>query len=248
MTIYKTIILFISVLLVQTICFSQQQDTVTQAYVAVQAYEVDFSTVSMVEDVQMADFQGSYHFGESEGESQLMILFSNGKLFACSKYYEWQQDGFHEKVDRQKVDFVDGKIKIGKVLYELYQCTETTYLTLEKGEKVLVSHHYEDSPENVFHYIQINSGTDIEPRKGRFPETSFVKLTEADLSGYSAHELKIMRNEIFARNGYTFKQGGEMESYFLKTDWYNAVQKQKEVVLSDIEKHNVALLLQLEKN
>lgn len=37
---------------------------------------------------------------------------------------------------------------------------------------------------------------------GQYPFASERLLTEDDLAGRSAYDLKIMRNEIFARHGY----------------------------------------------
>lgn len=52
-----------------------------------------------------------------------------------------------------------------------------------------------------------------------FYNSSSRYLTQYDLAGMTEEELCIARNEIFARNGYTFKSKNLTE-YFLHHDWY----------------------------
>ncbi|MFH1075606.1 MAG: YARHG domain-containing protein [Pseudomonadota bacterium] len=77
---------------------------------------------------------------------------------------------------------------------------------------------------------------------GRFPEASTRYLTKADIEGKSAADLKIMRNEIFARRSCIFKSP-DMRRYFEKEPWYSAKNKDVKALLSNIEKSNVAFLL-----
>ncbi len=244
----KTEILLIIFSLLHILCISQVKDTINTAYVSVQNDEIDYSSIKKVQNPKISDYQGSYHFGESEGESQLEIIYSNGKLFARSKYNEREQDDWILKHDRTPIKYVNGKIKIGKSTYELYICTQTTYSTLVKGRKGLGSHFFESTQGKIHHYIQFNPNNNIEKSRGRHPETSFVKLTLKDLSSFSKYDLKIMRNEIFARNGHIFKEGGEMRKYFSKKEWYRSIRKTSHLNLSPIEKYNIDLILKLEKS
>ncbi len=52
-----------------------------------------------------------------------------------------------------------------------------------------------------------------------FPNSSTVKLTEADLAGKSAWELRVARNEIYARHGRKFKDAA-LQNYFNGCPWY----------------------------
>ncbi len=226
---------------------SLARDTTTIAYMGVPSYEIDFSTIEKIQNTKIADFEGSYHFGESEGESTLEIIYSNGKLFARSIYADWENDQWALKNDRERIRYKKGKIEIGKYSYELYQCIKTTYHLLEEGEQVLVSHIFEDVNNKPYHFIQLNINSPLKIPEGKYPETNFVKLTPIDLKLYSKDELKIMRNEIFARKGYVFKKGGSMEQYFLQKKWYNLIKKTKHPNLNDIERHNVNTILELEK-
>ncbi len=71
---------------------------------------------------------------------------------------------------------------------------------------------------------------------GLFPYTSTRKLTYSDIAHLSNYELKIMRNEIYARHGYIF-QSKDMKQYFSKQSWYRPTTSN--VKLSNIEQYNV---------
>ncbi len=68
-------------------------------------------------------------------------------------------------------------------------------------------------------------------------------VTEADLIGMSASELRIARNEIFARHGYAFNSS-ELQTHFFQYPWYRPITKN--VTLSSIENANVAFIKRYE--
>ena len=76
-----------------------------------------------------------------------------------------------------------------------------------------------------------------------WPVTQQRVLTEKDLEGYSKEQLRIMRNEIFARHGYIFKTY-KMRNYFNGQYWYKP--DTATVVLSEIEIKNVELMKSME--
>jgi hypothetical protein len=73
-------------------------------------------------------------------------------------------------------------------------------------------------------------------------------LPESYFSKKSKEELKIMRNAIYAKYGLIFQEGGEMEKYFRKKDWYNPYQKDVSACLTEIEKKNIQTISRLEQN
>ena len=56
-----------------------------------------------------------------------------------------------------------------------------------------------------------------------------------------------MRNEVYARYGMIFKKGGDMEKYFSKQDWYYANEENTDKFLSQLEKDNIKLVFEAEK-
>ncbi|KMP26334.1 TcaA 3rd/4th domain-containing protein [Bacillus wiedmannii] len=73
-----------------------------------------------------------------------------------------------------------------------------------------------------------------------FPDSDSRKLTSTDLAYLSKEQLKIARNEIYARHGHMF-QTKDMQAYFSKQSWYreNPYFTGK---LTDIESYNVELI------
>lgn len=81
-----------------------------------------------------------------------------------------------------------------------------------------------------------------------FAGSSKQRLTHRDLDGMTEDELCIARNEIFARNGYTFKSMNLME-YFFHRSWYSPtseVGNSNSIVFTPVEKDNIDLLHEAE--
>lgn len=81
---------------------------------------------------------------------------------------------------------------------------------------------------------------------GRFPQTSERYLTSNDLIGLTQWDLKIMRNEIYARHGYIF-QKDDMRQYFTSQSWYQPLYNNVDAQLSAIEKSNIYLIKDFEQ-
>lgn len=77
------------------------------------------------------------------------------------------------------------------------------------------------------------------------PNSSEEELTEEDLQGLTAEELRLARNEIMARHGRIFNDP-ELAAYFESKDWYSGTISPEEFdsggYLSSIEQKNVALI------
>ena len=85
---------------------------------------------------------------------------------------------------------------------------------------------------------------------GKFPYASFKLLNKDELRKMNASDLKIMRNEIYARYGYIFNSNGEMDKYFMAQSWYRGQHKNVSSFLTGLEKRNIKLiqLIENEKN
>lgn len=89
-----------------------------------------------------------------------------------------------------------------------------------------------------------------EKSKGRNTEISIgdmdnfqnVLLTEDKLKGLTLMELRIIRNEFWARRGLKFTLPG-IKQYFDWRDWYKPLRNQRKVKLNEIETANVNLIL-----
>ncbi len=74
--------------------------------------------------------------------------------------------------------------------------------------------------------------------RGEFPKVSLVSLRNEDLENKSEWELRIMRNEVFARYGYIFKMP-ELKDYFLSQNWYVPQSEDVNNLLTPLEKDNI---------
>jgi hypothetical protein len=110
-----------------------------------------------------------------------------------------------------------------------------------------------ESPFPIRHYLfvallvinSIITSTEL-CAQGKYEFASKRLLTQQDLDGYSQLELKIMRNEIFARYGYIFKTS-DMKSHFGAQSWYRPSSADVMKMLTQVEKKNIELIKQYEK-
>lgn len=70
-------------------------------------------------------------------------------------------------------------------------------------------------------------------------------LTESELSGFSKEELRVLRNEIYARHGHIFKSE-DLTNYFSRFSWYDPDTENAFNRLSDIEKKNIDKIKSME--
>lgn len=76
------------------------------------------------------------------------------------------------------------------------------------------------------------------------PDSDSVYLDTSDLIGLTSAELRVARNEIYARHGYVF-ESKDLQNYFSSLDWYYP-DVNYNGSLSDIEKSNVDLVKSVE--
>lgn len=81
---------------------------------------------------------------------------------------------------------------------------------------------------------------------GRYPQTSTRALRGDDLLNLSCGELKIMRNEIFARHGFIFKTP-DMRDYFARQPWYRGTENDVTRRLTVRERANLIVLKSYEE-
>lgn len=80
---------------------------------------------------------------------------------------------------------------------------------------------------------------------GEHPETSTKLLSYTDVENLDIYELGYMRNEIYARHGYSFKNK-EWRYVFEETDWYMPMGVDIRHQLSDTEIENIGLIYEYE--
>lgn len=81
---------------------------------------------------------------------------------------------------------------------------------------------------------------------GDYPEGSEVILEEKDVENLNPVDLEQMRNEIYARHGYSFKNK-DMRRHFDDQDWYVPMCVDVRDKLTDIEVANIDMILRYEE-
>lgn len=148
------------------------------------------------------------------------VIKGNGKTYMSFNY---NGEIYYAKVsDNTTNNFIAGK-----------QMTLTANKSSEtyNGKPVYVITnitHYNNSSTADSSYILPESGTKL--------------LSTSDLQGLSAQQLRIARNEIYARHGRTFKDA-ELQNYFASCSWYkrNSAYNyaNENSNLNSIEKQNI---------
>ncbi len=81
------------------------------------------------------------------------------------------------------------------------------------------------------------------------PDSDSCYLTESDLAGLTKEELRLARNEIYARHGYIFEDA-ELQAYFESQSWYHGTVNASDFddsVLNAYEQANLKTIQALEK-
>jgi YARHG domain-containing protein len=96
------------------------------------------------------------------------------------------------------------------------------------------------------HYSLIRKNFMYDPTAGQYTETSVKFLSSDEVNNLYKDELRLMRNEIYARHGYSFKLR-EVRELFDDKDWYMPISTDVRKKLSTIEIKNEQLIKQFEK-
>lgn len=84
-----------------------------------------------------------------------------------------------------------------------------------------------------------------DPKQGKYPQASTRLLKKSDVENVRPEDLRIMRNEIYARHGYTFRLT-DMRDYFDQQDWYMPISMNVSTQLTPLESKNETLIKRYE--
>jgi hypothetical protein len=187
-----------------------------------------------------SDYSGVYELGQQERQAFLRVISTpNYTIFQVKTNFQYEPNGprdvqFHTysnpTIDKQgNVNFGEHE---GKFVKYRDFFGDTIYSIKFKPAITDFSPLYE-----------LGKRKNLEsPYKGKFIQASTIELTANDLTGLTPKELQIMRNEVFARYGYTFKEGGEMARYFNNQYWYKPERTEVNELLTELEKSNIQLI------
>lgn len=120
------------------------------------------------------------------------------------------------------------------------QINGVAYGTLVSQENKRVEIRSASNIKIIDNYHKVNTSNGI------YSKASERLLKKNELANMSKSELQIMRNEIFARYGHSFKPGGKMEQYFNNQNWYINKNIDATMLITEIEQRNIELIQKYE--
>jgi hypothetical protein len=205
--------------------------------------EVNEANVADIKQ-NIEEYQGVYHFGESEMETSFILIVTNGKCYAQIQSGSFNEDATDWIWSYKNLKNVSIK---GNKFYS--NLTNGEFVQSDNGEPGLkVDHSWsamsaDDSSEIGYKTQELTNFYN-----GDYSDASLKVLTKNDLINTTKSELSIIRNEIFARYGYIFKENGEVGAYFNSQKWYAGQHKNVTQFLTDLEKENIGLIKKHEED
>lgn len=214
--------------------------------------DVDESTVKPWIEDSIFNYSDKYIFQPNDGNYLIIVVDDTNVTAQVHFPAHWVNGGFGLELglaDSSEVDnlaeyitLTGVKIKDGKFYSDQY-----------KGE--FISFYW----DSTYHGIKIYDSWSIwegyayeigvkcqenlnEVFYGKYPEDSLTLLDSSDVASLTKAELLIMRNEIYARYSYRFKEGGDMDKYFSQQEWYIGHYGSVEHMFTWLEVRNIALI------
>lgn len=201
--------------------------------------EIDESKVSPWNVENIKDYESVYHFGESEGESDFILIVVDSTVYGQIRTGHWNENStgwIPEHINLQNI-----RIEGSKFFSDSYNGEFVVY---DNGKEPIsglkIDKPWMDEPSyNGYEIGTVNYPINIHYELGNYTQASTQLLKLEDLKKYTSSELQLMRNEIYARYGYIFSKGEKMDTYFSKTKWYKPQYKSVENMLTELEKQNI---------
>lgn len=202
----------------------------------------DDSLISSWIESNIENYEGVYFYGISEGESIVTLAIANEKIdlqisnSGKEIYYNGEFAGWERNIE----NYTNIKIKGNK-----FYSDQTTgeFVLYKKDGKEIRCLKLQNPPIDLhngkYELGEINRQDKETYFSGKYVSTKFDMINDDKLKSMTSDELIIMRNEIFARYGYKFKEGGTMETYFEKQKWYSKSNLDVNNCLTTIETANI---------
>jgi hypothetical protein len=204
--------------------------------------------ISKLTHQELNGLSGVYRFGESESESELLIVQLDTVVVVQLKSGYWEQPNMVWKYRYQNLK----KVKIspnGTFTSSEFQGEFVNYS--KNGIKQMglkINNPWLGAAPEGKYEVGLKSQEKLSTFfAGKYPQASCRILNSNDLVSKSKTDLAIMRNEIFARYGLVFTKGCPMNAYFSAQDWYQPQRKNVSAFLTQIELLNIEKIKQLEK-
>lgn len=205
----------------------------------------------MEQDLFLYILNGTYI--ENNSKTNIPITFSEpykvqSALFSAEKYTFAEEYDIPTKILKIGNKIFGFKNSLnGLKLTPLKYDDNTDFYNQIKGERLIVLNKLDQEDNLDFKRLStsILTSQQIMHYAGHNPYDLGVASQKAEIN-QMLYTLSVMRNQIFARHGYIFKNE-KWKDYFSKKKWYKPVSNDVNQSLSDIEKINIEHILLLEK-
>jgi hypothetical protein len=207
-------------------------------------HEIDSSLLTTWEVDSIKEYSGTYFFGFAEGDDELRIFINKPIVVAQRIISRFNQNGDYEST---YFNFTNVRVDGSKFSSDQ---TNGEFMTLNENNNTQRG-LFLNSPWTE----KFNNGGEFGSRlpeeqvylQGSYPQGSTRLIRKSELDSLNLDQLQVFRNEIFARYGHSFRNGGKMDKYFSKTNWYKKSEIKGPDFLTEMEKINIALIKQVEK-
>ncbi len=167
---------------------------------------------------------------------------------------DWEEGGFTIENDN-KVTFCCQGLEIGYFFEYTFERIDGKWMLVKADESesgVLYSNDGKQKAKDInTEYLKthprVEGYTPYVPKaiEGDYPQASERLLTDDDVAGLSKKELRLMRNEIFARYGRYFKSE-DLQKHFMSKRWYAPMFNNVDKFMTQIELDNVKFISAVE--
>ena len=199
--------------------------------------------VTMLNDIERSDMDAI-----KEAEFHKHEYIEPGDLkFYRDKTFDAKALGEHSSIEwtimRAEVEAIHGKTFIDQPWLQSFFAERYWYRPDPKYATSMLSDVERKNIATISAAVKNQRKVALAPGDmGLFQETA---ITPALLKGLSLYELRLLRNEVYARRGKRFHTGW-IESYFSDEEWYRPHKDYREPKLTAIEARNVAVIVEAE--
>lgn len=190
-------------------------------------------------------WEGKYQVREYEDGFELIQTASYEKVSGMGMLCSFN------RIDGMLGDFA-GTTPLAFTDTQMYYMTEPTDVNYYYEDEKIAREYQEmyDLVSAVASTVVIDKeGVRENPEEYVLPLSGTVLVKEEDLLNFSDYELKLARNEIFARHGRQFADS-QLAAYFDSCSWYEGTvlpEEFDEGVLSQVEKDNLKVIQSAEE-
>jgi hypothetical protein len=171
------------------------------------------------------------------------LRFHQNRLFTTKQLGE--HTGAEWRVLRAEIEAIHGKQFKDELWLQQYFEERYWYEPDPQYDTKLLSNIEQKNLQTIIAAQKKQRNVAVSPGDMEFFQNT--QLTEEMLSGVGLHDLRLMRNEFYARHGRTFNAIW-LQQYFDFQPWYKAHEEgQQPAELSPVEKQNVETIVSVEK-